>query len=45
MQMFRRLSAQPLWRSGSMARGQDLLWTDHCNLDAEGIGIILASVR
>jgi len=35
MQAFRHLSA----------RGQDLLWTDHCNLDAEGIGIIVASVR
>jgi hypothetical protein len=43
--MFRRPSWQPLWRSGSMARGQDLPLKDHSELDAEGIGIILASVR
>jgi len=44
MQMFRRLSAQPLWRSGSMARGPDLPLVGHSELDAESIGIILASV-
>jgi len=43
--MFRRPSWPPLWRSNSMALGQDLPLKVHGNLDAESIGIILASVR